>query len=276
MDLNTITDIARPRQRTDLPVWRDGDAWLAGGTWLFSEPQISVSRLIDIADLAWPALKISEQGLDIAATCKIAELDSITFPADWMAAPLFNQCCRSFLASFKVWNAATVGGNICMALPAGPMISLTAALDGVCTIWTPDGKERRVAVLDIVLGPQRNALVREELVRLIHLPLSSLRRRTAFRQISLSPLGRSAALLIGTLSPDSGDFALTITASTPRPIRLSFPDLPSPTLLREKIEQTIPQSLYYNDVHGKPDWRRHITLHFAEEILRELAGKGST
>jgi CO/xanthine dehydrogenase FAD-binding subunit len=213
--------------------------------------------------------------LRIAATCKIAELDSTTFPAHWTAAPLFNQCCRSFLASFKIWNAATVGGNICMALPAGPMISLTAALDGVCTIWTPDGKERRVAVLDFVLGPQRSTLAAGELLRLIHLPLPSLRRRTAFRQISLSPLGRSAALLIGTLSPDTGDFALTITASTPRPIRLAFPALPSVPLLCETIEQTIPQSLYYSDVHGKPAWRRHITLHFAEEIRSELAGKAA-
>ncbi len=275
MDLNTITEVARPRQRTDLPAWRDGDAWLAGGTWLFSEPQTSVSRLIDIADLGWPALQISERGLYIAATCKIAELDGMTFPANWMAAPLFNQCCRSFLASFKIWNAATVGGNICMALPAGPMISLTAALGGVCTIWMRDGKERRITVLDFVLGPQRNALAPGELLRLIHLPLSALRQRTAFRQISLSPLGRSAALLIGTLSPDSGDFALTITASTPRPIHLTFPDLPSGALLRETIEQTIPQALYYSDIHGTPAWRQHITLHFAEEIRSELAGKDS-
>src|SRR5580700_689563 len=195
MDLNTITAIVRPRQRTELPVWQAGDAWLAGGSWLFSEPQPSLTRLIDIVDFGWPALQITEQGLQIAAPCKIAELDGATLPANWTAAPLFNQCCRSFLASFKIWNAATVGGNICMALPAGPMISLTAALDGICTIWTPEGKERRVTILDFVLGPQRNALARGELLRLIHLPLSALRLRTAFRQISLSPLGRSAALL---------------------------------------------------------------------------------
>jgi CO/xanthine dehydrogenase FAD-binding subunit len=273
VDLNTITEIARPRRRVDLPAWRDGDAWLAGGTWLFSEPQTSVSRLIDIADLGWPALEIDEQGLRIAATCKIAELDGTTFPANWTAAPLFNQCCRSFLASFKIWNAATVGGNICMALPAGPMISLTAALDGISTIWTSDGKERRVPVTDFVLGPQYNALAPGELLRLIHLPVSALRRRTAFRQISLSPLGRSAALSIGTLSPDGGDFVLTITASTPRPIRVAFAALPSVALLRETIDHAIPPSHYYNDVHGTPTWRRHMTLLFAEEIRNELAGK---
>jgi CO/xanthine dehydrogenase FAD-binding subunit len=158
MDLNTITEISRPRQRGELPAWKAGDAWLAGGTWLFSEPQLSVSRLIDIAEFGWPALEITEQGLRIAATCKIAELDGATFPPSWSAAPLVNRCCRSFLASFKIWNMATVGGNLCMSLPAGPMISLTAALDGVCVIWTPEGDERHVAVRDFVLAPLCNAL----------------------------------------------------------------------------------------------------------------------
>jgi CO/xanthine dehydrogenase FAD-binding subunit len=275
MDLNTVTEIARPRQRGELPTWRAGDAWLAGGTWLFSEPQLSVTRLIDIADFGWPVLEITERGLRIAATCKIAELDGASFPSHWLAAPLVNQCCRSFLASFKIWNMATVGGNLCMSLPAGPMISLTAALDGVCTIWTPAGDERRVAVTDFVLAPLRNALKPGELLRAIDLPLSSLRRRTAFRQISLSPLGRSGALLIGTLSADDGAFTLTVSAATPRPIRLSFAEMPSGATLRDKLEADIPPENYYDDIHGTPAWRRHVTLQFAEEIRGELAGNGA-
>jgi CO/xanthine dehydrogenase FAD-binding subunit len=274
MDLNTITDIARPRQRAEFPAWGPGDAWLAGGTWLFSEPQLKISRLIDIADLGWPALETTERDLRIAATCKIAELDGMTFPPNWTAAPLVNQCCRSFLASFKIWNMATVGGNLCMALPAGPMISLTAALDGVCTIWTPQGNERRVAVIDFVLAPLRSVLKPGELLRAIDLPLSSLRRRTAFRQISLSPLGRSGALVIGTLSSEDGSFDLTVTASTPRPVRLSFAGVPSRAALREKLETDIPRENYYDDIHGKPAWRRHVTLQFSEEIRAEFAGNG--
>jgi CO/xanthine dehydrogenase FAD-binding subunit len=272
MDLNTITEIARPHQRAEMPAWSTGDAWLAGGTWLFSEPQPKVSRLIDIADLGWPALETTAQGLRIAASCKIAELDGMPWPSHWIAAPLVNQCCRSFLASFKIWNMATVGGNLCMALPAGPMISLTSALDGVCAIWTPQGNERRVTVFDFVLGPQRNALEPGELLRAIDLPLSSLRRRTAFRQIALSPLGRSGALAIGTLSPEDGSFALTVTAATPRPVRLSFAGLPTPAALREALEAAIPPDRYYTDVHGAPAWRRHVTLQFAEEIRAEFAG----
>jgi CO/xanthine dehydrogenase FAD-binding subunit len=211
MDLNTITQIARPRRRADVAAlqasWRPGDAWLAGGTWLFSEPQPRLSRLIDLAGFGWQRIEIADSGLTIAATCTIAELDATTLPRNWAAAPLFDQCCRAFFSSFKVWNMATVGGNLCMSLPAGPMISLAAALDGVCRIWTPAGGERRLAVLDFVVAPQRNALQPGDLLRAIELPAAALMRRTAFRQISLTPLGRSAALLIGTLSARSSIFS---------------------------------------------------------------------
>ncbi|HEY6832915.1 MAG TPA: FAD binding domain-containing protein, partial [Pseudolabrys sp.] len=205
----------------------------------------------------------------------IAQIDAFAAPVEWIASPLIDQCCRAFLASFKIWNMATVGGTLCMALPAGPMIALTAALDGVCTIWAADDSERRVPVADFVTGPQRNVLAPGELLRSIDLPASALTRRTSFRQISLSPLGRSAALLIGTRAPRGGGFALTVTASTPRPVKLTFDTMPSSDALRASIAQTIPHDAYYDDVHGLPAWRQHMTLLFAEEIRAELAAEVS-
>ncbi|MGH6727869.1 MAG: FAD binding domain-containing protein [Pseudolabrys sp.] len=270
MDLNTITEVARPKARAALPDWRAGDAWLAGGTWLYSEPQPRLSRLIDLAALGWEPLRPSADGLDIAATCTIAQLNSAALPVEWVAAPLIDQCCRAFLASFKIWTMATVGGNLCMSLPAGPMIALTAALDGVCTVWKADGSERKIRVVDFVEGPQRNALGAGDLLRRIELPASALTRRTAFRQIALSKLGRSGALLIGTLDPGNGAFALTVTAATPRPIQFSFSQPPGADVLLARIDAELPLAAYYDDIHGKPAWRRRVTLHLAEEIRREL------
>ena len=269
MDLNTIRAVAHPTTREQLPVWTAGDAWLAGGTWLFSEPQAHLTRLVDLTDLKWPALTIHEAGLSIAATCTVAQLDALACPPDWIAPPLINQCCRAFLASFKIWKTATVGGNICMSLPAGPMISLTSALDGVCTIWQADGAERKITVADFVTGNQRNVLAPGDLLRQVDIPLAALRRRSAFRQISLTPVGRSAALLIGTVDGD-GALALTVTASTVRPVQLSFAAIPLAEELRAAILQRIPDSLYHTDVHGKPNWRKAMTLRIAEEIRGEL------
>ena len=271
MDLNTVTEVAHPNTRAQLPVWTAGDAWLAGGTWLFSEPQVHLTRLIDLADLKWPALTIGEAGLAIAATCTVAQLDGLACPPEWLAAPLINQCCRAFLASFKIWKTATVGGNLCMSLPAGPMISLTSALDGVCTIWKADGGEQKLKVADFVIGDNRNVLAPGDLLRQIDIPLPALKRRTAFRQISLTPLGRSAALLIGSIDSD-GTLKLTVTASTRRPVQISFPTVPAASELREAILHHIPDALYHGDVHGRPAWRKHMTLRLAEQIRAELRG----
>jgi CO/xanthine dehydrogenase FAD-binding subunit len=271
MDLNTIKEVAHPQVRDQLPVWTAGDAWLAGGTWLFSEPQAHLTRLIDLTDFKWPALTVSETGLTIAATCTVAQLDALPCPPEWIASPLIDQCCRAFLASFKIWKTATVGGNLCMSLPAGPMIALTAALDGVCTIWKADGSEQKINVADFVTGDQRNVLAAGDLLRQIELPIAALTRRSAFRQVSLTPVGRSAALLIGSIGAE-GNLALTVTASTVRPVRLSFTGMPEPSELRDAILHHIPDTLYHNDVHGKPPWRKHMTLRLAEEIRQELQG----
>ena len=115
MDLNTITEIRRPADSGAIKEWKKGYAWLAGGTWLFSEPQSDTHMLIDLESLNWPALKRSENGLEIAATCKVVELDQFVekAPAEWLAAPLLRECCRSFLASFKIWKPPSAETSAC-------------------------------------------------------------------------------------------------------------------------------------------------------------------
>ncbi|MDP4022803.1 FAD binding domain-containing protein [Methylobacterium sp. NEAU 140] len=277
MDLNTIEAVLRPAGRGDLAGGRDGgrdgDAWLAGGTWLFSEPQPDLRRLVDLGALGWEPLRPSEAGLEIAATCTLARLARLEPPADWAAAPLIPGCCRALVGSFKVWNAATVGGNLCLALPAGPMAALACALDADCLIWTPDGGERRLPARDFVLGPRRTALGPGEVLRRIDVPAAALRRRAALRRIALSPEGRSGALLAGTRGPEG--FALTVTAAVRRPVHLAFAAMPGPEALRAALAETIAAADWYDDVHGAPDWRAHVTGLLAEEIRAELAEGGA-
>jgi CO/xanthine dehydrogenase FAD-binding subunit len=265
MDLNTVTDLVTDPQPAD---WRAGDAWLAGGTGLFSEPQDDVHRLLDLTSLRWSPIEAGPE-LVIAATCTVAELYRFEPPAGMTVGPLIQQCCHAFLASFKIWNLATIGGNLANALPAGPMISLTAALDGRCELWSGSGI-RQLDVVDLITGDSRHALEPGELIRSITVPAGALRSRTAFRQQSLNPHGRSAALLIGRLDPD-GQFVLTVTASTVRPVQLRFDQLPGEDELRATIDVVIPLERYHDDVHGLPAWRRHLTYHLAEQIRQELS-----
>jgi CO/xanthine dehydrogenase FAD-binding subunit len=272
MDLNTITSVRHPRTAEEVLSWQPSNAWLAGGTWLFSEPQPATDTLIDLAGLGWTPIEASADGLTIAATCRIAEIAHCQAPAmaggSWHAFPLLNACCNAFLASFKIWNAATIGGNLCMSLPAGPMISLTAALEGVCTLWPRQGAPRTVPIVDFVTGNHANILAPGELLRSIHLPATALRKRVAMRQATLTKLGRSAALIIGTKAAD-GVFILTITAATDRPVQLHFSAMPDAAALDAAVS-AIPEARWFADVHGSAPYKRHVTHHFAAEIRAEL------
>ena len=101
MNLNTIVEVKRPASPDEITQWRDGYAWLGGGTWLFSEPQWDTDTLIDLDQFRWPSLHASSVGLEIAATGRIVELYRFDGPAEWTAAPLFRLCCDSLLGSFR-------------------------------------------------------------------------------------------------------------------------------------------------------------------------------
>lgn len=271
MDLNTITDVRRPLSVEEIGAWRPGHAWLAGGTWLFSEPQPATDTLIDLDTLGWTPLTASAAGLDVAATCRIAELYRFEAPAAWTAAPLLRDCCDALLASWKIWNAATVGGNICMSLPAGSMIALTVALEATYELWPRDGAPREIVAADFVTGNHANLLQPGELLRRVIVPAGALHKRYAVRRSSLVKLGRSAALLIGTRDGSTGEFRLTITAATPRPVHLCFERPPTAAALRRTIDAQVPEDGYFADPNGSAAYKRHLTYHHAEQIRAELA-----
>jgi CO/xanthine dehydrogenase FAD-binding subunit len=266
VDLTTVTEFAAPASAA---AWRDGDAWLGGGTWLFSQPQPRVRRLLDLGAFGWPPLVETADGLRVAATCTLAELARWrpAHPAAAPAARLAGQCCDALLGSVKVHNVATVGGNICLSLPAGPMTALAASLDGAVALEAPDGGSRELAVTEFVTGDGRNALRPGELLREVFLPAASLRARTAFRQLSLSPVGRSAVLVIGRQDP--GGTVVTITAATPRPAQLRFPGGP-PSPGEAAAELAGLGLAYLDDVHGAAGWRRAMTRRLVAEVLAEL------
>ena len=204
--------------------------------------------------------------LEIAATCTLAELRRMPRHPARPADALFVPAVDALLGSWKVHNVATVGGNICLALPAGQMISLTAALDGVAVIWMPDGGERRLPVTEFVLGVRRTALQPGEVLRAIELSAATLVSPVAMRRISLTDLGRSAVFVVARV--DAGDeLVVTVTAATPRPHQLRFDRVPAEHELADAVSAI---DDWYDDAHGAPDWRRAMTMRFAEELRREL------
>ncbi|WP_433712057.1 FAD binding domain-containing protein [Nocardia sp. CA-084685] len=281
MDLDTIRDVVVARGRADLAFVGGSCGVLAGGTFLFSEPQDGLERLVDITGLGWAALTVTGEGLEIAATCTLAELAGAgvgrelgveVLRAQWPGTALFARACRALVASHKIWRTATVGGNVCLSLPAGAVLGALVALDGVALVWASDGSDRRIPLREFVLGPGRNVLGSGDVLRSITIPTRSLHAHTAFRKISLAPLGRSGAVVMGRRAAD-GRTALTITAATTRPIVLDFAAIPDDAEVRGAVAAIDP-TLWFDDPHGASDWRRHIAGVLAREVATELREAG--
>ena len=285
MDMNTIEAVVRT---TDPADWRDGDAWLAGGTVLFSygstafgpEP-LPAPAGPRLRRLAGPS-PVTADGIELAATCTVAELYALPeklaeeATRDWPGLDLIRPCCDSFVASFKVWNMSTVGGNLCTSLPAGPMISLCAGLDGTATVLGPDGSRRELPVADFITGDGQTPWHPASCSA-----ASACRRRpcpprVAFRRLSLSNLGRSGVLLIGRLD-GGGALILTVTAATKRPVQLRFASLPGAPSWRTDSAPPSRRASTTTTSTGCPPGASDMTHRLAEEIRAELAAPaGST
>jgi len=280
MDLIGVRQTRVAHSRDDL-VFAPGEQPLGGGTWLFSEEQDGLTGLVDLTTMGWPSTTETDAALTLAATCTIADLAALT-PAALRSDPLaggrdrtvgdaralFWQCANSLLASFKIGNIATVGGNIATALPAGPMTSLAAALDATAIVWTADDGELRLPVADLVTGVRQTALAPGDVLRAIEIPRTALESRTGFRRIALSPLGRTGTLVTARASADSPEIVFTVTGGTTRPVQLRFDDVPSAAALEQAV---LAIDSWYTDPHGAADWRRAMSARFAEELRAELA-----
>jgi CO/xanthine dehydrogenase FAD-binding subunit len=274
MDLTAVREVVDGR---DTSPWQPGDAWLAGGTALYAEPRPELRRLRDLGTCEWEPLTVTEDGVEVAATCTIAEL--LTFAearhGPWPAGrALITGCCRAFSSSFKVWHTATVGGNLCAALPAGPMISLAVALRGVCRVSGLDGRQREVSAEEFVTGCGATALLPGELLRAVRWPAAALAERSTVRRVSTHPWGRSIALVTGTHDPATGRLTVTVTAATTRPVTVAFGCPPSARELRQAVGEALTPDRLLDDVCGRADWRRHLALHLADEVRGELTGRG--
>lgn len=269
MDLVSVRTVRTPSHRDDLAL-SPGDRPLGGGTWLFSEEQPGLTGLVDLTALGWPDVERTAGTLTIAATCTIAALLRVRPDAAWSAWPLVDRCANALLASFKVWNAATVGGNVAVGLPAGAMTALLATLDATAVVWTPDGGERRVPVERLVTGVRTLDLRHDEVIRAFVVPESALRATTGYRRVSLSPHGRSGALVTARWTAD--EFVLVVTAATPRPVVLRFAGTPDAAALDAALGAELGSDAdWYDDPHGSPAWRRSVSTRFAHELRADAA-----
>lgn len=290
MNIAGVREYLSPSSDEEARRWKPGSSYVAGGTWLYAEQQMSgritpgqvdctdapgIDTIIDLTSLGWTPLQILDDGLEIAATCRIRDLLDFESPRDWHSSVLFKKCAEALSASFKIYNEATVGGNICLSLPAGAMISLAHALHAEYTIWPHEGDSFTIPSSEFHYGILDNALNPGDILRSILLPKARLERDALMNLRSLTHIGRSAALVIATRDPNDGQVEFSITAAVTKPYQFAFSTLPTVAELKDVIEDGIPNDAYFDDQHGDVFYRRAMTLYLAENLRTSLANGAS-
>ncbi len=203
---------------------------LAGGTDLMPQAHagrvrpattlINIRRLPELAGISH-----SDKGLRLGALATVAML--LTDPLVQRHSPLLVEAADHF-ASDQIRNAASVGGNLCNASPAGDLLTPLLALDAeveLCSLGA-DGAvaSRRLPLSEFFVGPGRSARQPGELLVSVNVPV-----RTAQSVQFFYKSGTRPALDISTISialcarrADDGalhDVRLALGAVGPTPLR---------------------------------------------------------
>ena len=269
MDLPTVETYLRPADLAEVTDWQADWAWLAGGTWLFSQPQPQVKTLVDMRGLGWSELDAAPTGLTIGATCVMSQLLRISYPQTWIAMNGLYSAVHE-LASFKIQNVATVAGNLCLALPAGTFAPVMVALEASYDIVSLVGSTYRVAALDFQIGAKRTILKPGEVLRRIWIPQENLTWRVNYRRICVATAGLAVAIVAAAYNPETGQVRFGIGASVPSPRLIESDSVSVVTDLSDILDAEIPLTDFLEDDQASAVYRRHVTQVLMRQALAEL------
>ena len=298
MDLHNIDNYLLPKDINQVTNWGEDWSWLAGGTWLFSEPQPEIKTLVDIQSLGWDEIEFidppnprhflqrreppqrsgspykgglnnSHQGelLAIGATCPLIKLLQHPWLAEYSAVKGFKGAINALSASLKVVNMATVGGNICLALSVGTLAPVMVALDASYEIWN-QGKSRIIAASYFQIASRQTILQSGELLRRVLIPVENMKWQVDYQRFGIAASDTALAIVVGAYNSTAKKLRLVIGASVAAPILFEFEgDLEK----NFNYIASLKNLDFIEDAKASAVYRREITQILIKQSLNQLA-----
>jgi len=147
----------------------DGAEYIAGGTdvmVLIKKKALSPQNLISLRNISELSYIDTDNGLRIGSGVTHSRISESDFIKRYYSALVD---AVSNIGSVQVRNVGTVGGNICNAAPSADTLCPFLVFDAVVLIAGQKG-EYQLAIDDFLLGPNRVALAKGEIVKGINLP----------------------------------------------------------------------------------------------------------
>lgn len=257
---------------------------LAGGTdlvaWL-RDGAVSPGRLVDLKGLDELAgIRLKAGKLWIGSNTTFAEI--IESPLVRRHAPLLAES-SGMVASVGVRNRATVGGNICSAVPccdSGPTLLVYEAKIHVAT----SRGTKSIPATKWFLGPRRTALAKGSIVLGLSLPL--VKHAGAFAKLKRYRGEDLAQASVGVRVDAKGVWRVAYGSVAPTPIRgpkverlLRGEKKPSAALLKKAMALAEAEVAPITDIRGSKEYRRLMVGVMLKRAIvlaaARLAGRGA-
>ncbi len=287
MDMQAITTYLAPRGIDEaLQAMAEGNATLfCGGTDLAPQTEAGTRRyaatLLNVRRIeGLGGIDADGDEIRIGATTTVGEIRRSAALAG--VAPVLVEAAEHF-ASEQIRNAASVGGNLCNASPAGdmspPLLVLDASVELAC--WR-DGavQTRRVPLERFFVGPGKSVKRPEELLTAVVFARPAEDFVARFRksgprpalEISTVSLALGARVAAGTLS--SVRVAMGSVAPTPlraRHVEAALEGKPvQAATVAAAADATAHDARPIDDVRASAWYRSHLVRVFVEEVLNDL------
>ncbi len=282
-----ITTYLAPRRLDEaLQAMADGEATvLCGGTDLAPQTEsgarayqatlLNIRRIESLSGIAADGDEIR-----IGATTTITEIRRSAALA--AVAPVLVDAAERF-ASEQIRNAASVGGNLCNASPAGdmspPLLVLDAAVELAC--WRGGAvRTRRVPLDRFFVGPGKTVMLPQELLTAVVFDRPAADFRARFRKSGPRP-----ALEISTVSvaisarfanARVSDVRVAMGSVAPTPLRarrveaaLEGKPLDAATIAAA-VAASADDAKPIDDVRASAWYRGHLVRVFVEEVLNDV------
>jgi CO/xanthine dehydrogenase FAD-binding subunit len=266
MDLHTVETYLRPTDLAAVQNWSSGWAWLAGGTWLFSEPQPTLKTLVDLEPLGWSEIEQDDDRLVIGATCTFAQLLNYPWAEEWLAIAALKNAISALAASFKVTHLATIGGNLCLALAVGVMAPLMVLLDATYEIWSPTASPRYIPAQNFQLGVQKTALQPGEVLRRIWIPTASLSWQTSVQRFGIAATDPALSIVMVAYHPETSAIRISLGACVAVPRLLEFSPFPT----AEQLAAALASIDWLQDTRASAAHRQQVTKVLIRRALQEI------
>lgn len=197
---------------------------IAGGTDLlidFRYGKTPPSYLLDLATISELNYINSNGALEIGAA---TVLNDIAHNAEIQGKYTMLAEGTGCIGSYQIRNLATMGGNVCNAVPSADAVPALLAANAQVKIQSKGGT-KTMAIEDFFLGPRKNALQLGELVTGFEIPKADASngsvyfRYTHRKALDLAVVGAAVRL---TVTPDLHirDATIALGAVAPVPIRI--------------------------------------------------------